>query len=292
VANGNSYQTSFIDDLIVSGTGILANDFDPDGDALSTVLVSGPLRGALLSFSPNGTFRYRPEAGFQGTVTFSYLVTDGLLQSNVATVTVVVVLPDNVPNTPNNNATNTNTTVTTTPIVGPVVATVTSTEAIVAESAAPPVAIGSTERVQDQGQAAAVAGPELVKGDLKEGVLTVSLSSGTSFDKFVVEQNRFEHFESNFERYKDETSGFEYRGLEQRDRESHDQTEVQFNMDSALVRTVIGSGVVLMVMQGAQLAATLMAVNPTLMQFDPLSVMSGRNDKKGGLTKGETLFDK
>jgi hypothetical protein len=205
----------------------------------------------------------------------------------------VVVLPDNVPNTPNNNATNTNPKVTTTtPIVGPVVATATSTEAIVAESATPSVAIGSTERVQDQGQAAAVAGPELVKGDLKEGILTVSLSSGTSFDKFVVEQNRFEHFESNFERYKDETSGFEYRGLEQRDRESHDQAEVQFNMDSALVRTVIGSGVVLMVMQGAQLAATLMAVNPTLMQFDPLSVMSGRNDKKIGLTKGETLFDK
>jgi hypothetical protein len=222
------------------------------------------------------------------------LVTDGLLQSNVATVTIVVVLPDNVPSTPNNSTTNTSTTATTptAPIVGPVVATVTSTEASVAQSAAPPVAIGSNERVQNPAQAAAVAGPELVKGELKEGILMVSISSGTSFDKFAVEQSRFEHFESNFERYKDETSGFEYRSLERRDRESQDQSEVQFNTDSALVRTVIGSGAVLMVMQGAQLAATLMAVNPTLMQFDPLSVMSGRNEKKGDLTKGETLFDK
>ena len=216
------------------------------------------------------------------------------LQSNVATVTIVVVLPDNVPSTPSNSSTSTSTTVTTptTPVVGPVVAPVTSTETSDAESTAPPVAIGSAEQIQDQTQAAAAAGPELVKGELKEGILTVSLSSGTSFDKFVVEQSRFEHFESNIERFEYETSGFEYRSVERRDRESQDQAEVQFNMDSALVRTVIGSGVVLMVMQGAQLAATLMAVNPTLMQFDPLSVMSGRNDKKGGLTKGEKLFDK
>ncbi|MFN7875670.1 MAG: hypothetical protein ACK5PB_10140, partial [Pirellula sp.] len=95
-----------------------------------------------------------------------------------------------------------------------------------------------------------------------------------------------------YERFKEDTSGLEYRSVERRDRGSQEASEVQFNTDSALVRTVIGSGVVLMVMQGAQLAATLMAVNPTLMQFDPLSVMAGRNDKKGDLTKGEKLFDK
>ena len=293
VANDNSYQTSFIDDLILTGSGILANDFDPDGDRLSAILVAGPIRGQLLGFSPDGTLRYRPEAGFQGTVTFSYLVTDGLLQSNVATVTVVVVLPDNVPSTPNNNSTTTNTTVTTTtPIVGPVVAAATSTEASVEQSAPQPVALVSSERVETQTQAAPVAGPELVKGELKEGVLLVSLTSGTSFDKFEVDQTRFEHFESHYDRFQDDSNGIEYRAVERRDRSDQEQSEVQFNTDSALVRTVIGSGVVLMVMQGAQLAATLMAVNPTLMQFDPLSVMAGRNDKKIGLTKGETLFDK
>jgi len=150
----------------------------------------------------------------------------------------------------------------------------------------------SSERVETQTQAAPAAGPEQVKGELKEGVLLVSVTSGTSFDNFEVDQTRFEHFESYYDRFQDYTSGIEYRAVERRDRGDQEQSEVQFNTDSALVRTVIGSGVVLMVMQGAQLAATLMAVNSTLMQFDPLSVMAGRNDKKGGLTKGETLFDK
>ncbi|MFN7874679.1 MAG: VCBS domain-containing protein, partial [Pirellula sp.] len=237
VANNNSYQTSFIDDLIVSGTGILANDFDPDGDALSTVLVSGPVRGTLLDFLPNGSFRYRPEAGFQGTVTLSYLVTDGLLQSNVAMITVVVVLPDNVPSTPNNSSTNTNTTVTspTLPVVGPVVAPATPTESPVDPSVAQPVAMVSSERVDSQTQAVPAAGPELVKGELKEGVLVVSLMSSTSFDKFEVDQTRYEYFESQYERFKEDTSGLEYRSVERRDRGSQEASEVQFNTDSALV---------------------------------------------------------
>jgi hypothetical protein len=48
-----------------------------------------------------------------------------------------------------------------------------------------------------------------------------------------------------------------------------------------------------MVMQGAQLAATLMAVNPALLQFDPLTVMAGsRRLEQEELSQGEKLFDK
>jgi hypothetical protein len=34
-----------------------------------------------------------------------------------------------------------------------------------------------------------------------------------------------------------------------------------------------------------------MAVNPTLMQFDPMSVMPGRGERKEQLSKGEKLFE-
>ncbi len=40
IASGESYTTTFIDDLIVSAPGLLANDSDPDGDPLTAELVS------------------------------------------------------------------------------------------------------------------------------------------------------------------------------------------------------------------------------------------------------------
>jgi hypothetical protein len=173
-------------------------------------------------------------------------------------------------------------------------APVTTSVANPTENASTLVPIAAGEQVQDRVQNAAQVAPEAAAGDVKGGVLVVSLTSGSQFESLEVQQTRFEHFESNYERYTEESIGVEYREMERRDRESQNKSDVQFSMDSALVRTVIGSGVVLMVMQGAQLAATLVAVNPTLMQFDPLSVMSGtgRGEKKELLTKGEKLFEK
>jgi hypothetical protein len=296
VAVNNTYQTSFIDDLVLAGSGILGNDFDPDGNSLTAILVSGPLRGTLLGFLPDGKFWYRPETGFVGTVELSYLVTDGILQSNIATVRIVVAVPDNVPNAPSNSsssnvgADSAPSKADTTPVAAPVA----TSEATAANTNQSPAAIRAVEQLPERAQGAAVVGPEATEGEAKGGVLVVSLSSGSNFDLLEVQQTRFEHFESHYERFTEESLGLENREMERRDRASQEQSDVQFSMDSALVRTVIGSGVVLMVMQGAQLAATLVAVNPTLMQFDPLSVMSGagRGEKKELLTKGEKLFDK
>ncbi|MFN7844908.1 MAG: beta strand repeat-containing protein [Pirellula sp.] len=294
IANNNPYQTSFIDDLILTGSGILGNDFDPDGDQLSVVLITGPIRGTLLSFSSDGTFRYRPEAGFQGTVELTYLITDGELQSNIATVRILVVVPDNVPSAPNNGSSNNGDTDSTSfsLVTAPEAASEVGSETIVPEAVPVPVALIAVEQVQERIQVAGVESPKPVTEELKEGVLLVSLTSGTKFDNFEVQQTRFEHFEYHFERFTETSTVLEYNSVERRDLESQDQSGVQFSMDSALVRTVIGSGVVLMVMQRAQLAATLMAGNPTLMQFDPMSVMPGRGEKKDLLSKGEKLFDK
>ncbi len=67
--------------------GVLGNDTDADGDTLTTILVSQPAHG-YVSLWGNGQFTYSPNANFYGTDTFTYRVTDGLLTSNVATVTI------------------------------------------------------------------------------------------------------------------------------------------------------------------------------------------------------------
>ena len=75
--------------LSVSTGGLLANDADPEADALSAVLVTGPAHGTI-ALNTDGTFTYTPEANFNGTDTFRYKANDGGSDSNVASVTMTV----------------------------------------------------------------------------------------------------------------------------------------------------------------------------------------------------------
>ncbi len=70
--------------------GVLANDIDIDGDALTAVLVTGPTRGTL-TLRSNGTFLYRPpsNAVIGQTDTFTYRAVDPSNASSAAiTVTI------------------------------------------------------------------------------------------------------------------------------------------------------------------------------------------------------------
>jgi hypothetical protein len=81
-------------DLIVSAaSGVLANDSDPDGHAPRLDFLGTPARGQILRRGDDGSFTYRPAAGFRGTDTFSYQVSDvygGIAQG---TITVQVLAP-------------------------------------------------------------------------------------------------------------------------------------------------------------------------------------------------------
>ena len=69
--------------------GVLANDFDPDGDPLTAVLVNDVSHGSL-TLNSNGSFVYTPDAGYSGGDTFTYRASDGAGQSEMATVTIDV----------------------------------------------------------------------------------------------------------------------------------------------------------------------------------------------------------
>ena len=76
--------------------GVLANDYDPEQDSISALLVTGPSHGTL-NLNTNGMFDYTPDAGFAGTDTFVYRATDGIFQSAPATVTIDVVDANDAP---------------------------------------------------------------------------------------------------------------------------------------------------------------------------------------------------
>src|SRR5262245_3688407 len=75
--------------LIVGAPGVLANDSDADGDTLTVAQFTQPPHGEV-SLIENGRFTYMPDPGYTGNDSFTYRVTDGADESNLATVTLNV----------------------------------------------------------------------------------------------------------------------------------------------------------------------------------------------------------
>lgn len=96
VAQDDIYATDQRTPLVVPSPGILINDSDGDGDAITAELVSGPNNGSL-SLNPDGSFTYTPDSDFTGQDTFTYKASDGIASSNVATVTITVAQVNNPP---------------------------------------------------------------------------------------------------------------------------------------------------------------------------------------------------
>lgn len=88
VAGPDAYSTPSGQTLFVIAPGVLANDSDPEGSALSAELADGPGQG-LVSLSNDGSFIYFP-GGLSGTVdTFTYDASDGSLKTR-QTVTITI----------------------------------------------------------------------------------------------------------------------------------------------------------------------------------------------------------
>ena len=91
-AAGDAYEVASGQTLNVAAPGVLSNDTDPEGDALTAVLDSGAGSGSL-ALNPDGSFAYTPNTGTTSD-SFTYVARDGsLLVSAPATVTITVTAP-------------------------------------------------------------------------------------------------------------------------------------------------------------------------------------------------------
>jgi hypothetical protein len=68
---------------------VLANDSDPDGDALTITRATDPPHGSV-TVDRGLSLTYRPDQGFVGTDTFTYEISDGKGGVAVAQVTITV----------------------------------------------------------------------------------------------------------------------------------------------------------------------------------------------------------
>ncbi|MBN2218577.1 MAG: cadherin-like domain-containing protein, partial [Pirellulales bacterium] len=91
VAAADNYQVEVDGQLTVNAAnGVLANDTDVEGTALTAVLGTTTQHGNL-TLNPNGSFTYTPAAGYEGTDSFTYTASDGDLSSAETTVTIQVI---------------------------------------------------------------------------------------------------------------------------------------------------------------------------------------------------------
>src|SRR5690606_22357716 len=99
-ANDGPYQVNEDTTLTVdAGTGVLANDTDLEGDALTAIPVATTVNGAL-TLNPDGSFTYVPNADFSGLDSFPYGARDNsspALDSSVATVIIEVAAVNDPP---------------------------------------------------------------------------------------------------------------------------------------------------------------------------------------------------
>src|SRR5262249_44797878 len=89
VAVNDTFTTNEDTTLTVAAAGVLANDVDVDGDALSAILVSGPAHGSL-TLNSNGSFSYMPAANYNGSDSFTYKANDGTGGSHNANVAITI----------------------------------------------------------------------------------------------------------------------------------------------------------------------------------------------------------
>ncbi|RMF42904.1 MAG: tandem-95 repeat protein, partial [Planctomycetota bacterium] len=93
VKQGETLETTDPRGLIgdASDDGVLANDSDPENDALTAQLVDPPQFASLFALRPDGTFTYRHDfARGRTTDTFTYRALDGQGASAVTTVTITI----------------------------------------------------------------------------------------------------------------------------------------------------------------------------------------------------------
>lgn len=83
------YGTEYGRTLNVPAPGVLMNDSDADGDAITAVLYSPPSEGTL-SLLTDGSFTYTAPNGFSGTVRFSYRAFDSKAYSDITQVSILV----------------------------------------------------------------------------------------------------------------------------------------------------------------------------------------------------------
>jgi gliding motility-associated-like protein len=89
VAVADNYNVNEGGTLSVPAPGVLANDYDADGNSLTSVKVTNPAHGTL-TLNANGSFSYIHDGSETTSDAFTYKVNDGTFDGNTTTVSITI----------------------------------------------------------------------------------------------------------------------------------------------------------------------------------------------------------
>jgi YD repeat-containing protein len=93
-----------------------SNDLDPDGDALTIIGNTNGSKGSVAIINNGAQIRYTPNANVNGSDSFTYTISDGVL-TDTATVTITITAVNDAPNAVNDSvSTNEDTAITISPL--------------------------------------------------------------------------------------------------------------------------------------------------------------------------------
>jgi VCBS repeat-containing protein len=96
VANDDSYDATEDTARIIAAPGVLGNDTDVDGDALTATVLTAPAHGTL-TLDANGSFTYTPATDYTGSDSFTYTASDGQGGSDSARVSLTIGAANDAP---------------------------------------------------------------------------------------------------------------------------------------------------------------------------------------------------
>ncbi|SDJ16945.1 VCBS repeat-containing protein [Ferrimonas sediminum] len=97
VAQADSHSVAEGALLTVNAAGVLGNDSDPDGDAITAKLVSGPGHASSFSLNNDGSFSYQHDGSATSNDSFSYRASDGALDSGSVSVSLTITPVNDAP---------------------------------------------------------------------------------------------------------------------------------------------------------------------------------------------------
>ncbi|MBE0699692.1 MAG: tandem-95 repeat protein, partial [Anaerolineaceae bacterium] len=86
----DSYSVVEGQTLTISAPGVLTNDSDLEGDSLTAILASPAAHGTVI-LNPDGSLSFTSTLGYDGTDSFTYIVSDGQGASAPVTVTLTII---------------------------------------------------------------------------------------------------------------------------------------------------------------------------------------------------------
>ncbi|MBU6238534.1 MAG: cadherin domain-containing protein [Planctomycetes bacterium] len=302
VVQGERYIMDFSNPLTLTLAGLLANDYDPEGDPMRITLLELPTPGIFLQ-GAGGMLFYKSPTGYVGTVTLVYAVSDGVLWSDPQIAEIMVAPPSNTAVTaPGDRGAPTPVSVTSLNPIDDTPPISLDEQARAAEASNSPEKEGAANQGLYVANGSSVDSRTVERKDAKSDPYAgsrvdvalqdaISSMEGKSVTLQPIERLRLDH-STPVATQLSQISMKEF--IDPEERQALERGKQQFFLQTATpiaFGTAIGAGISLHILATAQIGSSLLSQSGMFVPLDPLTILEGSSKVKKSQEQEDLLFD-